>query len=78
MKDVLKRNGFDQVEVGTTETFQGREKRVIIVTTVRAQKDLLLFDKRYKLGFVKNEKVRCIWNRVVCNLDSSYCLTYMI
>lgn len=45
------------VEVGTTETFQGREKRIIIITTVRAQKDLLLYDKKYNLGFVKHEKV---------------------
>lgn len=60
MKDILKRHKYDGIEVGTTETFQGREKRVIIVTTVRAQKDLLLFDRKYKLGFVKNEKVRNI------------------
>lgn len=45
------------VEVGTAETFQGREKRIIIVSCVRAQDSLLLYDRKYNLGFVKNEKV---------------------
>ncbi|XP_050511315.1 putative helicase mov-10-B.1 isoform X2 [Diabrotica virgifera virgifera] len=56
LKALLKGNQIEGVDVGTTETFQGREKRIIIISTVRAQKDLLLYDKLYKLGFVKNEK----------------------
>ncbi|XP_050511316.1 putative helicase mov-10-B.1 [Diabrotica virgifera virgifera] len=56
LKTLLERNQIEGVDVGTTETFQGREKRIIIISTVRAQKDLLLYDKLYKLGFVKNEK----------------------
>ncbi|XP_017768712.1 PREDICTED: putative helicase mov-10-B.1 [Nicrophorus vespilloides] len=44
------------VEVGTTETFQGSEKRIIIISTVRAQHSLLKFDSKYKLGFVNNER----------------------
>ncbi|KRT80959.1 hypothetical protein AMK59_5131, partial [Oryctes borbonicus] len=44
------------IEVGTTEAFQGREKRIIIISTVRSRHDLLLVDEKYKLGFVKNEK----------------------
>lgn len=51
--------GFPEIEVGTTEVFQGREKRIIIISTVRAQPSLLKYDKCYKLGFVKNAKVRC-------------------
>ncbi|CAG9818274.1 unnamed protein product [Phaedon cochleariae] len=56
VRDILRQNNFEGVEVGTTETFQGREKRVILITTVRAQKDLLLYDRKYNLGFVRNEK----------------------
>lgn len=56
IRDTLARHGFDQIDVGTTEAFQGREKRVIIMSTVRAQEDLLLVDKKYKLGFVKDDK----------------------
>lgn len=54
---LLTQHNFADVEIGTTETFQGREKRIIIISTVRAQHDLLLHDKKYNLGFVRNEKV---------------------
>lgn len=57
IKEILKRSNFDKVEVGTTETFQGREKRVIIISVVRAREDLLLYDKKYNLGFVRQDKV---------------------
>ncbi|KAJ8929386.1 hypothetical protein NQ314_017936 [Rhamnusium bicolor] len=56
IREHLRNKNFDGVEVGTTETFQGREKRVIIISTVRAQQDLLLYDKKYNLGFVSNER----------------------
>ncbi|KAF2895534.1 hypothetical protein ILUMI_10639 [Ignelater luminosus] len=56
IKERLKEIGYGEIEVGTPEVFQGREKRVIIISTVRAQVSLLLHDCRYKLGFVKNEK----------------------
>lgn len=56
LKELLKSRGYSDVEVGTTEVFQGREKRIIIISSVRAQHDLLLFDRKYKLGFVSNEK----------------------
>ncbi|KAL1516145.1 hypothetical protein ABEB36_000065 [Hypothenemus hampei] len=47
---------YKDVEVGTTEAFQGREKRIIIISTVRAQNDLLLYDEKYKVGFVAEPK----------------------
>nr|CAH7742468.1 unnamed protein product [Callosobruchus chinensis] len=56
IRQYLKNQNIERVEVGTTETFQGREKRIIVISTVRAQKDLLLYDRKYRLGFVKQEK----------------------
>ncbi|GJQ74697.1 hypothetical protein Trydic_g21548 [Trypoxylus dichotomus] len=56
IKNKLKALDLQNIEVGTTETFQGREKRIIIISTVRSRHDLLLVDEKYKLGFVKNEK----------------------
>lgn len=44
-------------EVGTTELFQGREKRVIIISTVRSrQQEELASDFRFTLGFLGNFK----------------------
>lgn len=49
--------GLDAVEVGTVEAFQGKEKRVILVSTVRANCRLLDYDAKYGLGFLVDEKV---------------------
>jgi helicase MOV-10 len=48
--------GFKDLKVGSVETFQGQERRCIIVSTVRAQPEQILSDLRYNLGFVANEK----------------------
>ncbi|EEZ97839.2 putative RNA helicase armi-like Protein [Tribolium castaneum] len=56
IKEELMYKGYQEVEVGTTESFQGREKRIIIISTVRAQHSLLLHDRKYDLGFVKNDQ----------------------
>lgn len=53
---------YKDIEIGTVETFQGREKRIIIISTVRGQHSLLLYDRKYNLGFVSNEKVCCYKN----------------
>ena len=42
--------------LGSVETFQGQERRVIIISTVRSENSLLQHDLRYNLGFVANEK----------------------
>lgn len=54
---MLAKKNIEGVEVGTVEIFQGREKRIIIISTVRGTPNLLLEDSKYNLGFVSNEPV---------------------
>jgi len=51
---ICKGEGVD-VEVGTTELFQGREKRVILISTVRSRQEQEIgSDMRFTLGFLGN------------------------
>jgi helicase MOV-10 len=61
LKGKLKEKGWEDVEVGTTETYQGREKRVILISTVRSKRNLLDYDSKFQLGFVANPKVCCLF-----------------
>jgi superfamily I DNA and/or RNA helicase len=56
IRQLLKHLNFDEIKVGSVETFQGQERRVIIISTVRAESELLSVDRKYNLGFVSNEK----------------------
>lgn len=57
IKECLIEKNWENIEVGTVDTFQGREKRVVIITTVRAQRSSVLPDNDYELGFVREDKV---------------------
>lgn len=47
---------FVGVKVGSVETFQGQERRCIIVSTVRSNPEMVATDIKYNLGFVSNGK----------------------
>jgi superfamily I DNA and/or RNA helicase len=52
----LSSRNLRDIKVGSVETFQGQERRCIILSTVRAQSEWIASDLKYNLGFVANEK----------------------
>ncbi|CAH2038844.1 unnamed protein product [Thlaspi arvense] len=56
IKEVLDRLEMTGVKVGSVEQFQGQEKQVIIISTVRSTIKHKDFDKAYCLGFLSNPR----------------------
>ncbi|XP_041952751.1 putative helicase mov-10-B.1 isoform X1 [Alosa sapidissima] len=56
LRELREREDINLLKVGSVEEFQGQERRVIIVSCVRSSGELLTFDQKFNIGFLKNEK----------------------
>ncbi|GAA5996828.1 hypothetical protein JCM5350_003553 [Sporobolomyces pararoseus] len=56
LRVALKQHERPKLTIGTVEQFQGSERSVILMSTVRSNKEFLEQDKRFAIGFLGNEK----------------------
>lgn len=62
IKQVLRKKNYNKIKVGSVEEFQGQERKVIIISTVRSSPEYLEKDDEFKLGFLANKKVSRVEN----------------
>lgn len=56
LRSLLDKRGHTDVFIGSTEEFQGQERLVMFITTVRSNPSLVGGDVHHHLGFLKNPK----------------------
>ncbi|KAI4888968.1 hypothetical protein NFI96_014931, partial [Prochilodus magdalenae] len=55
-KELKGHRNIKELKIGSVEEFQGQERRVIIVSTVRSENEFIKIDQVFNIGFLNNEK----------------------
>ncbi|KAG1963131.1 helicase MOV-10 [Pimephales promelas] len=56
LNTVTELHKWKEIKVGSVEEFQGQERKVIIVSTVRSSVNYVQMDQDFNIGFLSNEK----------------------
>lgn len=54
IRTAITQSNLAMPKVGTVEEFQGQERKIILLSTVRTMEHQLKDDKRYSLGFIQS------------------------